>query len=105
MTGEEWLRGMDSNHDSQLQRLVSYQLDDPGVDAQNCSRGLQAWTDGAGRNDVTAVKKSRGKDSDRRPQSLKTCSQPSQRPPGSRESPLSAKLLKYVIRGRGVRAV
>src|ERR1700685_1200738 len=26
-----WLRGMDSNHDNQLQRLVSYQLDDPGV--------------------------------------------------------------------------
>ena len=28
---EEWLRGLDSNQDSQLQRLVSYQLDDPGV--------------------------------------------------------------------------
>jgi hypothetical protein len=27
----KWLRGMDSNHDNQLQRLVSYQLDDPGV--------------------------------------------------------------------------
>jgi hypothetical protein len=28
---EKWLRGMDSNHDNQLQRLVSYQLDDPGI--------------------------------------------------------------------------
>ena len=27
-----WLRGLDSNQDSQLQRLVSYQLDDPGTD-------------------------------------------------------------------------
>ncbi len=27
----KWLRGMDSNHDNQLQRLVSYQLDDPGI--------------------------------------------------------------------------
>jgi hypothetical protein len=26
-----WLRDLDSNQDSQLQRLVSYQLDDPGV--------------------------------------------------------------------------
>jgi hypothetical protein len=29
--GQKWLRGMDSNHDNQLQRLVSYQLDDPGL--------------------------------------------------------------------------
>jgi hypothetical protein len=28
---KEWLRGLDSNQDSQLQRLMSYQLDDPGV--------------------------------------------------------------------------
>src|SRR5208283_267087 len=28
---QKWLRGLDSNQDSQLQRLVSYQLDDPGV--------------------------------------------------------------------------
>src|SRR5215469_1628601 len=27
----EWLRGLDSNQDNQLQRLMSYQLDDPGV--------------------------------------------------------------------------
>jgi hypothetical protein len=26
-----WLRGVDSNHDSQIQSLESYQLDDPGV--------------------------------------------------------------------------
>jgi hypothetical protein len=26
-----WLRGLDSNQDNQLQRLVSYQLDDPGI--------------------------------------------------------------------------
>jgi hypothetical protein len=29
--GRKWLRGMDSNHDNQLQRLVSYRLDDPGI--------------------------------------------------------------------------
>ena len=27
----KWLRGMDSNHDNQLQRLVSCRLDDPGI--------------------------------------------------------------------------
>ena len=26
----KWLRGLDSNQDNQLQRLMSYQLDDPG---------------------------------------------------------------------------
>ena len=26
-----WLRGVDSNHDSQIQSLESYQLDDPGA--------------------------------------------------------------------------
>jgi hypothetical protein len=32
MAGREvWLRGMDSNHDSQIQSLESYQLDDPGA--------------------------------------------------------------------------
>ena len=29
----KWLRGLDSNQDNQLQRLVSYQLDDPGTGA------------------------------------------------------------------------
>jgi hypothetical protein len=28
---ENWLRGLDSNQDSQIQSLESYQLDDPGV--------------------------------------------------------------------------
>jgi hypothetical protein len=27
----KWLRGLDSNQNNQLQRLMSYQLDDPGV--------------------------------------------------------------------------
>ena len=30
--GEDWLRGLDSNQDSQIQSLESYQLDDPGAD-------------------------------------------------------------------------
>ena len=30
--GENWLRGLDSNQDSQIQSLESYQLDDPGAD-------------------------------------------------------------------------
>lgn len=28
----EWFRDLDSNQDTQLQRLMSYQLDDPGTD-------------------------------------------------------------------------
>ena len=32
---KDWLRGLDSNQDSQLQRLVSYQLDDPGSDTSS----------------------------------------------------------------------
>ncbi len=31
---KSWLRGLDSNQDNQLQRLVSYQLDDPGTDSR-----------------------------------------------------------------------
>ena len=27
---KNWFRDVDSNHDTQLQRLMSYQLDDPG---------------------------------------------------------------------------
>jgi hypothetical protein len=27
-----WLRGLDSNQNSQIQSLESYQLDDPGID-------------------------------------------------------------------------
>ena len=30
-SAESWLRGLDSNQNNQLQRLMSYQLDDPGV--------------------------------------------------------------------------
>src|SRR5207245_2216366 len=29
--GEFWFRDVDSNHDTQLQRLMSYRLDDPGT--------------------------------------------------------------------------
>jgi hypothetical protein len=29
---EGWFRDVDSNHDTQLQRLMSYRLDDPGID-------------------------------------------------------------------------
>jgi hypothetical protein len=29
--GKIWFRDVDSNHDTQLQRLMSYQLDDPGT--------------------------------------------------------------------------
>jgi hypothetical protein len=102
---EEWLRGMDSNHDNQLQRLVSYQLDDPGIDPQNCSRGPHTLTDSTAKNDVIAVKKSRTNDLHRRQQNLKTSSGARPTPLGSREPSLSVKLLKYVLRGRGVRAV
>jgi hypothetical protein len=31
MCREIWFRDVDSNHDTQLQRLMSYQLDDPGT--------------------------------------------------------------------------
>src|SRR5438034_9583454 len=40
--GEIWFRDVDSNHDTQLQRLMSYRLDDPGTgpnsvaDARKC---------------------------------------------------------------------
>src|SRR5277367_6317070 len=33
-TSKIWLRDLDSNQDNQLQRLVSYQLDDPGTATQ-----------------------------------------------------------------------
>ncbi len=29
---ESWFRDLDSNQDTQLQRLMSYRLDDPGID-------------------------------------------------------------------------
>ena len=31
MTQAEWFRDLDSNQDTQLQRLMSYRLDDPGM--------------------------------------------------------------------------
>jgi hypothetical protein len=34
-----WLRGVDSNHDSQIQSLESYRLDDPGVAARSLADG------------------------------------------------------------------
>ena len=45
--GENWFRDLDSNQDTQLQRLMSYRLDDPGMAGRNCSRGMQACTDGS----------------------------------------------------------
>ena len=30
-SGKFWFRDLDSNQDTQLQRLMSYQLDDPGI--------------------------------------------------------------------------
>jgi hypothetical protein len=32
---EIWFRDVDSNHDTQLQRLMSYRLDDPGTDTKS----------------------------------------------------------------------
>ena len=29
---KDWFRDLDSNQDTQLQRLMSYRLDDPGID-------------------------------------------------------------------------
>ena len=31
----DWFRDVDSNHDTQLQRLMSYRLDDPGTAANS----------------------------------------------------------------------
>src|SRR5260370_41063483 len=42
-----WFRDVDSNHDTQLQRLMSYRLDDPGpgsisvADARKCAQAAQ----------------------------------------------------------------
>ena len=40
-----WFRDLDSNQDTQLQRLMSYRLDDPGMAGGNCSRAMQSCTD------------------------------------------------------------
>ena len=34
-SGKIWFRDLDSNQDTQLQRLMSYQLDDPGTVAKS----------------------------------------------------------------------
>jgi hypothetical protein len=39
--GKNWFRDLDSNQDTQLQRLMSYRLDDPGMAERNCSRRKQ----------------------------------------------------------------
>src|SRR6267378_3674879 len=53
--GKTWFRDLDSNQDTQLQRLMSYRLDDPGMGRRNCSRGMQACTGAAvGRMKVEA---------------------------------------------------
>jgi hypothetical protein len=33
LPGKDWFRDLDSNQDTQLQRLMSYRLDDPGIDS------------------------------------------------------------------------
>jgi hypothetical protein len=43
---EGWFRDVDSNHDTQLQRLMSYRLDDPGIDFRIVAeprKCLQTW--------------------------------------------------------------
>ena len=47
LCAKDWFRDLDSNQDTQLQRLMSYRLDDPGMARRNCSRGMQACTGGA----------------------------------------------------------
>ena len=47
LCAKDWFRDLDSNQDTQLQRLMSYRLDDPGMAGRNCSRGTQVCTDGA----------------------------------------------------------
>ena len=37
-SGKFWFRDLDSNQDTQLQRLMSYQLDDPGIVANTALR-------------------------------------------------------------------
>ncbi len=48
--GKDWFRDLDSNQDTQLQRLMSYRLDDPGmateIVAEGCKRA-QAGPRGA----------------------------------------------------------
>ena len=82
MRGKDWFRDLDSNQDTQLQRLMSYRLDDPGMAKRNCSRGMQACTDRAeGR--VKAATRAEGREDQRR----------------VRELSVSAKLLRPVHSG------
>jgi hypothetical protein len=47
VAGKSWFRDLDSNQDTQLQRLMSYRLDDPGIGPRivaelcNCSQMLR----------------------------------------------------------------
>jgi hypothetical protein len=51
---KSWLRGVDSNHDSQIQSLESYRLDDPGVAARSLAdaRGIAEVRHAHNCNDV-----------------------------------------------------
>jgi hypothetical protein len=40
--GASWFRDLDSNQDTQLQRLMSYQLDDPGKDYKIVAEGRKS---------------------------------------------------------------
>jgi hypothetical protein len=37
--GKNWFRDLDSNQDTQLQRLMSYRLDDPGIAQEIVAEG------------------------------------------------------------------
>ena len=50
--GKHWFRDLDSNQDTQLQRLMSYRLDDPGNDDRSVAeawKGAQAAREARGR--------------------------------------------------------
>jgi hypothetical protein len=55
-----WFRDVDSNHDTQLQRLMSYRLDDPGTgpnsvaDARKCAQE-QPFHEFSGRLNFPAI--------------------------------------------------
>jgi hypothetical protein len=42
----EWLRGLDSNQDNQLQRLACYQLHYPGLAQESVAEILGFWSPG-----------------------------------------------------------
>lgn len=41
MKAEIWFRDLDSNQDTQLQRLMSYRLDDPGTADNSLAEGKE----------------------------------------------------------------